>query len=114
MGSVRSNAEKLATSLCEQTTDLHDRGNKTRTKYIKSVKDLTQRDVSRPVPIIKDQRPVVTKGRWRGYPVFTLTLEERATCPSYCEQWDECYGNNMPFGARLEPHTSFVLQNYGE
>ena len=29
---------------------------------------------------------VVIKGKWRGMPCFTLTLEERATCPSDCKQ----------------------------
>lgn len=43
---------------------------------------------------------VVTKGRWIGFPIFTLTLEERATCPATCEQWSGCYGNNMPFARR--------------
>src|SRR5262245_38746167 len=29
----------------------------------------------------------VTKGALRGVPVFTLTLEERATCPRTCVHW---------------------------
>ncbi|MBN86683.1 MAG: hypothetical protein CL885_04095 [Dehalococcoidia bacterium] len=37
-------------------------------------------------------------------PIFYLTLEERATCPTHCEQWDNCYGNNMPFAHRFD-HT---------
>ena len=44
----------------------------------------------------------VTKGRYAGFPMYTLTLEERATCPSACEHWADCYGNNMPFGHRFE------------
>jgi hypothetical protein len=43
---------------------------------------------------------VVTKGGWKGMPIFTLTLEERSTCPRSCEQWLSCYGNNMPFARR--------------
>lgn len=43
---------------------------------------------------------VVTKGAWKGMPIFTLTLEERATCPRICDQWQACYGNNMPFARR--------------
>lgn len=43
---------------------------------------------------------VVTKGKWRGMPMFTLTLEERATCPRSCEQWALCYGNNMHHAVR--------------
>ena len=42
----------------------------------------------------------VTKGRWTGMRIFTLTLEERATCPRACQQWDSCYGNNMPYARR--------------
>lgn len=44
---------------------------------------------------------LVTKGRWRGFPIFTLTLEERATCPRSCAQWRTCYGRNMPFAERI-------------
>jgi hypothetical protein len=43
---------------------------------------------------------MVTKGRWRGMPIYTLTLEERATCPPSCRQWLSCYGNHMPFARR--------------
>lgn len=45
---------------------------------------------------------VVIKGKWRGMPCFTLTLEERATCPPDCTQWSNCYGNNMRFAARVD------------
>jgi hypothetical protein len=41
-----------------------------------------------------------TRGAWRGMPIFTLTLEERATCPPSCEQWATCYGNNMHWSRR--------------
>lgn len=44
----------------------------------------------------------VMKGAWRGFPIFTLTLEERATCPRSCEQWLSCYGNGMRWPSRLE------------
>lgn len=30
---------------------------------------------------------LVTKGRWRGMRIFTLTLEERPTCPTGCAHW---------------------------
>ena len=47
---------------------------------------------------------VISKGPrlFRGSPLYNLTLQERATCPSTCEQWSNCYGNNMPFAARYE------------
>ena len=41
---------------------------------------------------------------WKGMTMYSLTLEERATCPSDCEQWDNCYGDNMPFAHRFD-HT---------
>lgn len=44
----------------------------------------------------------ILKGRWSGFPVFTLTLEERATCPRSCERWRDCYGNRMHWARRLE------------
>lgn len=43
----------------------------------------------------------LTKGRWAGMPILTLTLEERATCPRSCQEWATCYGNNMPFAHRI-------------
>lgn len=42
----------------------------------------------------------ITKGRWKGFPVFALTLEERATCPRDCAVWNSCYGNGMHNAAR--------------
>ena len=38
----------------------------------------------------------VTKGPWKGMPIYALTLEERATCPESCHHWLTCYGNGMP------------------
>jgi hypothetical protein len=46
----------------------------------------------------------VRKGPLRGYWIYTLTLEERRTCPRTCLHWDNCYGNNMPFAKRVD-HT---------
>lgn len=45
---------------------------------------------------------VVTKGKWNGLRMFSLTLQERATCPSTCHHWRDCYGNNMAFGHRFK------------
>jgi hypothetical protein len=42
----------------------------------------------------------VTKGHWAGMPIFCLTLEERATCPSTCHHWRSCYGNGMHLSRR--------------
>ena len=45
----------------------------------------------------------IIKGPWAGMPIFTLVLEERATCPTSCHHWTTCYGNGMP-GARRHRH----------
>jgi hypothetical protein len=44
----------------------------------------------------------VTKGFAKGWPIYTLTLEERATCPRSCGEWLSCYGNNMQAAERIE------------
>ncbi len=49
----------------------------------------------------------ITKGPWRGFPIYTLTLEERATCPATCHHWADCYGNNMPFARRVRVGDGF-------
>ncbi|MGO1079934.1 GP88 family protein [Inquilinus sp. CA228] len=43
----------------------------------------------------------VTKGEWSGMPIYTLTLEERATCPRSCTHWLDCFGNKMHWAERL-------------
>lgn len=40
--------------------------------------------------------------RHRGYWIYTLSLEERATCPRTCHHWATCYGNNMPYANRFD------------
>lgn len=45
---------------------------------------------------------VILKGRWKGFPVFTLTLEERQTCPQSCHHWRSCMGNRMQWSDRVE------------
>lgn len=44
----------------------------------------------------------VRKGWARGYWIYTLSLEERATCPTSCRHWASCYGNNMPYAKRVD------------
>ncbi len=46
-------------------------------------------------------------GWFKGYWIYTLTLEERATCPTTCGHWEDCYGNNMPWAARYD-HTDLL------
>jgi hypothetical protein len=45
----------------------------------------------------------ILKGDWRGFPVYALTLGERATCPTSCKHWRSCYGNRMHRAHRM-PH----------
>lgn len=54
----------------------------------------------------------VMKGRLRGMPIYTLTLEERATCPRSCVDWSTCYGNKMNWSVRLRHGASleFVVE----
>lgn len=55
----------------------------------------------------RDQRKlggrVERPGAWHGFPIFSLTLEERATCPRSCHHWLTCYGNAMQWAARIDP-----------
>lgn len=44
---------------------------------------------------------LVLKGDLKGLPIFTLTLEERATCPTTCRHWRSCYGNSMHWAKRF-------------
>lgn len=43
---------------------------------------------------------VVEKGAFKGYHLYSLTLEERATCPTDCSERAICYGNGMQFARR--------------
>ena len=52
----------------------------------------------------------VTKGKLAGFPIFTLTLEERATCPASCIHWHDCYGNNMMNATRYAADDALLQQ----
>jgi hypothetical protein len=52
----------------------------------------------------------VRKGALRGYWIYTLSLEERATCPRSCHHWLSCYGNNMPFASRVDHRDAAALE----
>lgn len=51
----------------------------------------------------------VVKGPWRGMPIYTLTLEERATCPRSCAHWLDCYGNKMHWSHRFEHGPALII-----
>jgi hypothetical protein len=52
----------------------------------------------------------ITKGARRGWPIYTLTLEERASCPRTCREWLSCYGNNMQAAERIEHGPDLIEQ----
>ena len=74
-----------------------------RTRYKKSIKAVAQtKSLLKPGSSNKKLGGHVSKGRWRGMPIVSLTLEERATCILSCDQWNNCYGDNMPFAHRID------------
>jgi hypothetical protein len=56
----------------------------------------------------------VTKGPWAGMNIFTLTLEERATCPDSCDLLAECYGNAMPLAKRWKYGPDLITKLHEE
>lgn len=50
----------------------------------------------------------VLKGPRAGWPIYHLSLEERATCPRSCAMWRDCYGNAMPYARRHTPDAGFI------
>lgn len=77
-----------------------------RTIFLKSI--TAPKDVARMLQPASTNRKLgggkkhITRGRWRGMPLYQLNLEERATCPRSCYQWDNCYGNNMYLAKRID------------
>lgn len=57
---------------------------------------------------------IVLKGRWKGFSIFTLTLEERATCPTECRHWCSCYGNKMHMAHRFAHGPKFEAKLVSE
>ncbi len=56
----------------------------------------------------------VTKGPWKGFPIYSLTLEERKTCPRSCGQWRTCMGNHMGRSVRYDYGLPLELQLWRE
>ncbi|MCW5695814.1 MAG: hypothetical protein KIS96_03655 [Bauldia sp.] len=54
---------------------------------------------------------MVAKGAFKGYALYGLSLEERATCPEDCSVRDICYGNGMQMARRhriVDPEYFYV------
>ena len=60
------------------------------------------------VKLLDKKDKVITKGIWKDLPIYTLTLEERATCSSECEHWDNCYGNNVGMAHRFKANQALM------
>lgn len=54
-------------------------------------------------------KTIIERGRWRGMKLYQLVLEERRTCPKSCQQWANCYGNNMYLANRIDHRSSLFL-----
>ena len=53
---------------------------------------------------------VVSKGAFKGKPLYSLSLVERLMgCPKSCHHWESCYGNNMPFAHRFKTDSGLVF-----
>ena len=81
--------------------------NEARTLYPTTVVDVE--DVPRLLVAGINSRKIgdrITKGPAKGFPIYTLTLEERATCP-VCRHWRSCYGNNMHQARRVRHGPAF-------
>lgn len=52
----------------------------------------------------------VKKGRLFGLPLYTVTLQERATCPPDCHHFLTCYGNRMNRARRHVADEGFVVR----
>lgn len=52
----------------------------------------------------------VLVGWLKGARIYTLTLEERATCPRVCAHWQSCYGNSMPHARRWQHGPALMSQ----
>jgi len=65
------------------------------TRFLSHVQQAPQFGVLKPGGYQRKLGNRVMKGKWKGMPIFSLTLEERATCPRSCKMWLSCYGNNM-------------------
>ena len=84
------------------------------TRYKKSIKDPSQFSVLKPGKNNKKLGYKITKGRWKGKYIYSLTLEERTTCPTSCHHWNDCYGNNMPFAHRFKHGKELEDKLYSE
>lgn len=97
----QSHGKRIAMSVLDPS---HGAASEGRTRYPARVIDAE--DATRILKSGHHNRKIgaeVQKGKWKGMPIYTLTLEERATCPSSCLHWLDCYGNKMGWAPRHNP-----------
>tara|TARA_R100001126_G_scaffold84680_1_gene53057 strand:+ start:132 stop:896 length:765 start_codon:yes stop_codon:yes gene_type:complete len=78
-------------------------------KRVKSVSD----GMAKSETVIKKSTNVklgkkVTRGKLADFPIYTVTLQERATCPASCIHYHDCYGNNMMFAVRYNADADLI------
>ena len=56
----------------------------------------------------------IVKGRHKNKCLYSLSLEERKTCPTSCFHWKTCYGNNMPFAHRFKVSKNLLVRLHKE
>ncbi len=74
-----------------------------RTLFPSTVVEVTEDEPSRLLVSGANNRKlgdVVAKGRFKGYALYGLSLEERATCPDDCAARAFCFGNGMQMARR--------------
>lgn len=74
-----------------------------RTLFPSTVVDVTEEFSERLLVSGKNNRKLgerIEKGNFKGYALFGLSLEERATCPTDCDARGYCYGNGMQMARR--------------
>lgn len=74
-----------------------------RTLFPSTVVTVTEDTPDRLLVSGKNNRKIgstVEKGKFKGYGIYCLSLEERATCPTDCEARGYCYGNGMQMARR--------------
>lgn len=74
-----------------------------RTLFPSTVVTVTADEPDRLLVSGKNNRKIgatVEKGAFKGYGIFMLSLEERATCPTDCSARAFCYGNGMQLARR--------------
>jgi hypothetical protein len=82
----------------------------------RTVYPTTRRDVSPDTRVLKSGANnskiggKILKGHWKNFPIYMLTLEERATCPQACGNWLSCYGDKLHLAHRMKHGLDLELQ----